>query len=224
MVDRYDTSGEPAPRTIRLASLLAFLATVALIASLGLARSAQALTPPDAGDPAGVALLPPTDEPEEAEGEAEEAGECEAGEVSEAEAEEDEFEEGEECGSSGPGEAPPACLLTSAVPTVSASKSGKVRLAIHYTAVAPVSVDIDYWLRGAKGPLTMSRDRDRFGASGAYRETAKVTDSQLAKVLAAKSFTIRLRPHGAPSYCRPFQETRLTTRHASHGSLTWSGP
>jgi hypothetical protein len=228
MVDRYDTSGEPAPRAIRHAWLLAFVATIALIASLGLARSAQALAPPDAGGAtAGIALLPPPDEPEaEAEAEPEEAEECETGEVSEAEAEEEgePEEEGEECGSSGPGQAPPQCLLTSAVPTVSASRSGKVRLAIRYTAVAPVSVDVDYWLHGARGPLTMSGDRDRFGTSGVYRETARVTDSQLAKVLAAKSFTIRLRPHGAPGYCRPFQEIHLTSMHASHGGITWSGP
>lgn len=228
MVNRHDTS-EPRPRTVRFASLVAFLATVAVLAALGMARSAQALTPPAAiGARDGVALLPP-DEPEAeaesvAEGEEGESGECETGELSEAEAEEEGEVEEEECGGSGPGLAPPQCLLTSAVATVSASKSDKVRLAIRYTAVSPVTVEIDYWLRGSKGPLTMAGEKEHFGTSGVYRETAKLTDSQMTKVRAAKSFTIRLRPQGAPSYCRPFQDSHLTTKHADHGELTWLDP
>jgi hypothetical protein len=225
MVNRYDTRNEPGPRTVRLAWMAAFFATVALMALLSAARSAQALALPDPiGAEAAAGSVPPSDEVgKEAEGESE-AEECEAGEVSEDEAEEEgESEEGEECGG-GPGQAPPQCLLTTAVSTVSASKGGKLRLAIRYTAATPITVEIDYWLRGGKGPLTMAREKEHFGARGVYHQTTKMTDSQMAKVKAAKSFTIRLRPLGAPGYCRPFQESHLTMMHASHGGLTWLDP
>jgi hypothetical protein len=233
MVNRYETSNEPARGTIRLIWMVAFFATLALIALLGLARSAQALALPD---PLGVEapLAPDSDEPEdEAEAEAASEGpeECAADEAEEAangEPEEsDELGEGEgdeECGEIGPGRAPAQCLLTTAVAKVSASRSGKVRLLVRYTAVSPITVDVDYWLRGAKGPLTMPGGQEHFSRRGVYRETNRVTASQLAKVVAAKSFTIRLRPLGAPGYCRPFEETRLTARHASHGHLTWAEP
>jgi hypothetical protein len=230
MVNRYETSNEPARGTVRLTWMVACFATLALIALLGLARSAQALALPD---PLGVEapLAPDSDEPEdeaEAQAASEEVEECEAGEPSEGEPEEeaqsDEGEGAEECGAAGPGQAPAQCLLTTAVTTVSASRSGMVRLSVRYTAVSPITVDVDYWLRGAKGPLTMPGGKEHFKRRGVYRETSRVTASQLIKVMAAKSFTIRLRPLGAPGYCRPFEQTRLTVRHASHGRLTWSSP
>jgi hypothetical protein len=231
MVNRYETSSEPARGTVRLTWMVACFATLALIALLGLARSAQALALPD---PLGVEapLAPDADEPEdEAEAEAASEGpeECAADEAADSEPEEesDELGEGEgeeECSETGPGKAPAQCLLTTAVATVSASRSGKVRLLVRYTAVSPITVDVDYWLRGTKGPLTMPGGKEHFSRRGVYRETNRVTASQLAKVMAAKSFTIRLRPLRAPGYCRPFEETRLTVRHASHSRLTWAEP
>lgn len=228
MVNRYQTSNEPARGTVRLIWMVAFVATVALIALLGLARSAQALTLPD---PLGVeAPVADSDEPEdeaEAEAASEELEECEGGEPSEGapEEESDELGEGEgaeECGTAGPRQAPAQCLLTTAVTTVSASRSGKVRLFVRYTAVSPITVDVDYWLRGAKGPLTMPGGKEHFKRRGVYRETSRVTGLQLAKVMAAKSFTIRLRPLGAPGYCRPFEESQLEVRRLSHAGLTWT--
>src|SRR5262249_12792606 len=133
-------------------------------------------------------------------------------------------EAAEECGGSGPGQAPPQCLLTSAVSTVSATKSGRVRLLVRSTAVSPITVDIDYRLQGGKGSLTIPGGKERFGKGGIYRETTKLTASRLAKAMAAKSATLRLRPLGAPKYCHHFEETHLTVRHSSHGRLTWSEP
>ncbi len=150
MVNRYETSNEPARGTVRLTWMVACFATLALIALLGLARSAQALALPD---PLGVEapLAPDSDEPEdEAEAQAASEGpeECAADEAEEAtdsdpEEESDELGEGEgdeECSETGTGHAPPQCLLTTTVATVSASRSGKVRLLVRYTAVSPITV------------------------------------------------------------------------------------
>ena len=99
---------------IRLAWWGGFFATIALIAILGLARSAQAMTLP-VGDPLATATsFVPEEEDEESEDEEEsESAECES--EDEAEEEECEAEAEEEA------EAPRECVLSSARATVTAA-------------------------------------------------------------------------------------------------------
>ncbi len=224
MANPNQAVASPKPRAIRFVWSLSFLATVALIALLGIARSAQALTVPVASTVAAATAGPPEEPEDEAEGEEGEdleGEECEAGEEeAEEEGEEEECEE-----TSGPGPAPEQCRTSTAIATVSVDgASNRVRLAIRYTAASPATVAIEYWLRGSKGPLDMGIERARFGAKGVFRDTESMSAAQMTKVMAAKSFTVRLRPAGAPDYCHRFLDSHLTARHASHGELTWSDP
>ena len=202
-------------RTFRLAWWASFLATLALIAALGIARSAQALTlPPTGTGGTAFAISPPSGESESEEEEFE-AEECEV--VEEEECEEEVEEEG--------AEAPRECVLSSAGATVSASSaSGKVRLAVHYTAYSTGTVEVVYWLRGAKGPLSLGGDRAHFGRKGLIRETEALTEAQMSKAIAAKNFTVELRPAHAPRYCNHLLDRHLTVRRAVPGGFIWSDP
>lgn len=212
-------AGAEEARRIRLAWWASFFATVALIAILGLARSAQAVTPPT-GDPAAAAA-PPTPEEEEFEGEEEESelAECEVAEE-EGEGEcADSYEEMESA------QAPRECVLSGASATVSAAThSDRVRLAIRYTAYSPGAIEVVYWLRGTKGPLSLGSNRSRLVTHGVIRDTARLTPAQMTRALAARNFTIQLRPANAPRYCHKLLDRHLTVRHNASGRLTWSDP
>ncbi len=223
MKRRRDTTDVEEAQQIRLAWWASFFATVALIAILGLARSAQAVTLP-VGDqgPTAAAVFAPEDEEEfEAEDEEEFASEeCEFEADEEAEEECEAEAEAEE-----EDEAPRECVLASAGATVTADTRGKkVRLAIRYTAYSRGALDVSYFLRGRKGPLSLGADHVRLGSRGVIRETATLTPAQMSKALAAKSFTIQLRPARAPHYCNRLLDRHLTVRHNASGRLTWSDP
>jgi hypothetical protein len=206
---------------IRLAWWASFLATVALIAILGFARSAQALTLP-AGDPlAAASTFAPEEEADEEESESEEeeseSAECES--EDEAEEEECEAEAAEEA------EAPRECVLASASATVTTStRSNKVRLAIRYSAYSPGAIQVVTFLRGKKGPLILGHERSHLGDHGVIRDTDTLTPAQMTKALAAQNFTIQLRPANAPNYCNRLLDRHLTVRHNTSGRLTWSDP
>jgi hypothetical protein len=205
---------------IRLAWWASFFATVALIAILGLARSAEASILP-AGDPLATTSAFAPDEEEESEGEEEgENSECEFAEE-EAEEEECEAEAEEEDGA----EAPRECVLASASATVTAAaNSDKVRLVVRYTAYSPGSIQVSYWLRGGKGPLSLGSEHAHLGGHGVIRDTATLTSTQMSRALAARNFTIQLRPAHAPHSCNHLLDRHLTVRKSASGRLTWSDP
>jgi hypothetical protein len=217
---KRSTADAEEAQLIRFAWWASFFATVALIVVLGLARSAQAMTVPS-GDPlaATVALATPDDEEESEDEEEFEFAECEASE-DEGEEEECETEAEEE-----EAEAPRECVLSSASATVTAAThSDKVRLVIRYTAFSPGAIQIVYWLRGAKGPLSLGTDRSQLGKQGVIRDTETLTAAQKTKALAARDFTIQLRPANAPRYCHSLLDRHLTVRRNASGRLTWSDP
>jgi hypothetical protein len=193
------------------------LVLLVLLALLCFAPAAQALTLPG---PAGFALPDPLAAPAEEE----EEGEAEASEEEGIEIEEEcEEEEAGGCDeeASGP-EAPVECLLTTVEPTAFAfGNSGKVRLQIRYTASSPTSVKVDYGLHGGKGSLFLGSEKKRFAKKGVLQLNRKLTESQIAKVLAARDFTVRLRVLGAPRWCGSYFDRHLTVRRATPGGLTW---
>lgn len=205
---------------IRLAWWASFFATVALIAILGLARSAQALTLPASGPLATTAAFVPA---EEEESEDEEEGEYPECEFAEEEGEEEECEaEAEEDEAA---QAPRECVLASASATVTAATgSDKVRLVIRYTAYSPGSIQVSYWLRGGKGPLSLGNKRSHVGSHGVIRDTDTLSSAQMSRALAARNFTIQLRPAHAPRSCNHLLDRHLTIRKNSSGRLTWSDP
>lgn len=193
------------------------LVLLALLALLCLAPPASALTVPG---PTGFTLpdvLAVSDE----EGEEEEAAASEEEEIAlEDECEEEEPGECEEY-ASGP-EAPIECLLTTVRPTAFASgASDKVRLQIRYAASSPAAVKVDYGLHGGKGSLFLGSEKKRFGREGVLTLNRKLTENQMAKVLAARDFTVRLRVLAAPRWCGPFFDRHLDVRRATPRGLTW---
>jgi hypothetical protein len=194
---------------VRLAWWAAFLATLTLIALLSLAKSAQALTVPPDIPP--VPAAPAADEEEEGKAEASEGEEVECEEEEEGECEEDEGVE-----------APPECLLNSLQATVSASGNrDKVRLQLRYTTTSPTAVAVDYGLHGAKGSLYLGAEKKRFGKKGVLRLSRSLTEAQMAKVMAAKDFTVRIRVPAAPRWCHSYFDRHLDVRRATPGGLAW---
>ena len=51
--------------------------------------------------------------------------------------------------------------------------------------------------------------------------TRSLTESQMAKVMAAKGFTVRLRVPDAPGYCQAFFDHQLDIRRATPSGLSW---
>ncbi len=217
MRPRHAAAAGDGARIARLAWLLSFLATLALVAVLAMARSAQALTvvaPGGAG--AALATAAPVDlEPEE-----EDEGEEELEEADECEVDEEACEDG-----SDDPEAPSECLLRSAEATIFASPTqDKLRLVVRYAAVAPAMVAVDYGLHGGKGSLYLGQSRKRFAKAGVFRATETLSESQMAKVVAARDFTVQFSPLDAPSFCRHYFDRHLTVRHAAPSGLTWTAP
>lgn len=203
----------------RIAWWASFFATLALIAILGMARSAQALTLPVVGSvETAAAPAPPSDEEPEDEAEAE-ASEDEEFEAEECEESEDEECEGDEAGP----EAPDECVLSSAEATIFASANqDRIRLLVRYTTSSPSAVVVDYGLHGSKGSLYLGGDKKHFAKKGVLQLTRRLTDTQMAKVTAAKGFTVRLRALTAPPYCHPFFDRQLNVRRATPSGLAWS--
>lgn len=196
----------------RLAWWSAFLATLALVAVLGIARSAGAATLPSQS-----AAAPGSPAPVEDEGD-------------EAEASEDEDFEWDECGEDeaceeedGDGAmAPEECLLLKADAVVTAAgNQDLVRLQLRYATAAPTTVTVAYGLHGSKGPLYLGNEKKRFGKRGILRISKDLTEAQMAKVLAAKDFTVRMRVADAPGYCAPFFDRHLDLRRATPSGLAW---
>jgi hypothetical protein len=202
---------------VRIAWWASFLATLALIAILSLAKSAQALTLPDASGVDSTSLLAPAADEEEVE----EEGEAEASEDEGFEADECEAGE-EECEDESAVVAPAECLLSSAEATVFAfGNRDRVRLQVRYTATSPTAVAVDYGLHGAKGSLHLGSKKKRFARKGVLRLNRDLSEGQMAKVMAAKDFTVRIRIASAPGWCQSLFERHLTIRRATPSGLAW---
>lgn len=157
------------------------------------------------------------EEPEE-ELEGEEAEETEVEEEPESEGE----EEAEACAGKHRKGPPSTCLLRTARARLFAYAShDRVRLVIRYTTFAPASVAVDYSFDGGRRPQTLGAATRRFTASGLFRVTEKLSRREMAKVLAAKGFTVKMDIAAAPKYCHRFYTRHLTVRRDVHGQSVW---
>ena len=196
-------------RSLRLAWLLSFAITLAVIVALLLAKAAQAAEIGTDGGLvtplASVAMVDDESE-EESEGEFEE----------EEEGEEEEFEDEELI------EPPAECgLRTARAAVVADASQSKVRTQISYTSFAPVRVAIDFRLHGGKGSLTIGRERKRLSYAGVVHANERLGKAQLAKVLAARDFTVTVRVLDAPGYCKRYFDRHLKSRRSSGDRITW---
>jgi hypothetical protein len=139
----------------------------------------------------------------------------------ELEDEEGNVEECEEAGEAG-GQPPEECLLRTARARVfTFTAHDKIRLVVRYTSYAPADVIVGYRLSGGKGSLTLGEATDRFAKKGLFRLTEKLTKAQMAKVRAARRFTIDLDIPAAPSLCRRYATRHLTTKRTVHSQVVW---
>jgi hypothetical protein len=207
----------PEAPAFRFAWWLSFFVTIAVVAVLGIARSAQAATTSALLAAPSPLLAATLDEDEEAEASEDDEFEFELCE----DEEESEFCEAEE-ETGERDEAPPECLLTRADASVSVSPNrDRVRLQIRYTMSSPSAVIVDYGLHGSKGSLFLGSERRQFGRKGVLRLTENLTEAKMEKVMAAKSYTVRMRVPAAPRFCQPLFERQLDVRQATPSGLAW---
>jgi hypothetical protein len=212
---RATTLAERETRAVRLAWWVSFLATLTLVAILGLAHSAQAASVPIAGPLLSAVTLPTALDPDEEAETAEEDGD----EVEECEGDEDE----NECAEEAEEETGDECILKSAEATVLVlPEQAKVRLTLRYTTFFPAVVNVRYGLRGGKGRLKMGGDSRRFGHRGVFRETEELSEAEMAKTKAATEFEVDAHAVNTPGYCRRLFGRKLTARHASGGTIAWT--
>jgi hypothetical protein len=186
------------------------------IALLGTAGPARGLSVPA---PTAPALPPLLAAPA---GEEEEAWEAEASEEEEAETEECEGDETDECEVEASGQAPPECLLSSADAAIfAAANRDRIRLQIRYASLAPTPVTVAYGLHGSKGALFLGSVKKHFGKRGVLRLNRSLTEAQMAKVMAARDFTVRIRALKAPGWCQPVFDRHLTLRRATPSGISW---
>jgi hypothetical protein len=199
---------------IRFAWLVSFLATIALIALLGLARSAQAASGVPIVDPLLAATGVEPEDDEEAEAASEEDEAIEECEVTDGEADCEEAKEEE---------TDVSCLLREAEATVVVVPSKDVvRMSLRYATFHPAVVSVRFSLRGRRGRLAMGGESRRFGRRGVLREAEKLTETEMARAKAATEFDVQIHAVNTPRYCRERFERRLTSRRAAHGGLSWT--
>ncbi|HEX5610905.1 MAG TPA: hypothetical protein VFX45_12535 [Solirubrobacterales bacterium] len=195
-------------RLARIAWLVSFAVTVAVITGLLLIKSAQAAAAPSAALP-GTILLDDAEEEDEG---------FEFEEFDEGE-EEDEFEDGPEGGRGG--EPPAECGLRTARGAVVADESrSAIRTQVSYTSFDPVDVAIELRLNG-RGSLTLWRDHKRLRETGVVHASERLSKGQLAKVMAARNFTLTIKVLDAPRECNRYFDRHLKTRRAVGDQVTW---
>ena len=214
-------------RTIRI-SLLALLVAAILLLVIGTGPSfAFPAANADAGAPAASAPLPFAEEEwEEDEGE----WEVENGD------EEREVEEEREAGGGSDGgwevsgedrrrETPESCMLYRAsARVVVAGRGNTVRLEVSYTSDKATKVNVEYWLKGARGALQMKSLRRRMSRHGSLRGVEHLNDREMSKVRAARAFVVDLEMKGTPAYCERYCMRHLTARQRRGDRMVWSEP
>jgi hypothetical protein len=203
--------------------VISFVATLTLITILLLAKSAQASPPAPfnpggpLGTPLGLPVAAVTEEEEEELGEGEESESEEA----ETEAEEKE-EEREEAEARASGKPPYECVLRTARGTVVVQEGqSRLRLQLAYTTFEPAPAAIEYRLRGSRGSLRFTAGRRHLSESGVVRDTETLSRAELAKVVAGRTFTVRVLVPGAPGSCSRYSSRQLTTRRVAAARVTW---
>jgi hypothetical protein len=120
---------------------------------------------------------------------------------------------------------PDECLLrTTSARVFTSDAHDKVRLVLRYSALSPTEVTIEYRLKGSKGSLRLGSTHKHFGQRGVFRATEALTESQMARVRAAKSFEVELHVPGDPASCGHYYSRHLTVRRGGNSHAVWSEP
>jgi hypothetical protein len=101
------------------------------------------------------------------------------------------------------------------------TKHEKARLVIHYTSYRPAGVTVAYALRGGHGGLTLGSASAKFQRAGVFRLPERLSPAEMAKLRAAKSFTVRFRIPKTPHSCGRYYTKRLTIPRKVSGQTVW---
>jgi hypothetical protein len=117
---------------------------------------------------------------------------------------------------------PRKCVLRVARARVFAfTRHDKARLVIHYTSWRPAEVTVAYALRGRRGGLKLGRARARFEKAGVFRLAERLDPREMARLRAAKRFTVHFRIPKTPRSCGRFYTRRLTIPRRISGQTVW---
>jgi hypothetical protein len=152
----------------------------------------------------------------------EEEGEVEEGETEETEEDEEESEEG----GSEPGlpqGVPNECLeYTAAARVLSSLSRQTVRLELRYDSSESGEASLSYTLKGSKGSLKLGTAKWHLSPWGHLERTAHLSDPELVKLQAARSFTVQVDLPGTPSFCEIYGTRHLTSQHRTGEQTIWS--
>lgn len=161
--------------------------------------------------------------------------ELEPGELEELEGELEEITtEAEELlgGGSGEGKGPiteeaeeelEECVLGFADTTVVVdSRSDTISITIHYRSEEPVGIAIGLRSRGSKGAAVLDASKTRFHRAGVFRRTERLSPSQTAKLMKARTLDLELEPLGFEEACEGLFEEALTAHHSSGAKRSFS--
>ncbi len=216
----------------RLALWTGLFLVVALLAALGLTRTAQAAPAPAGSAFSGL----PTAFVSEDEGEEEEfeegeesAAECalEAQEeIAEGEPVETGCEEEDEEGTDGElAIAPAECFVRTTAATIATDPANDtVRLSLRYTTWTPATVSVSYRLLGGKGGLALGHATKHFGKQGVLKLTASLTDAEMVRATAAHEFDIAVHAVNSPGYCGKIFAQQLSAHKAVGKGRLWTNP
>lgn len=101
------------------------------------------------------------------------------------------------------------------------TKHDKVRLVIHYTSYRPAQVTVSYQLKGSKGKLELGSATDQFKKAGVFRLPVVLDKADIAKVRAAKGFTVKFKIPKTPHSCGRFYTKRLTIKQNVSQQTVW---
>jgi hypothetical protein len=215
----------------RLALWTGLFLVVALIAALGITRSAQASPAPPGSAFSGLptAFVVAEAEEEEFEEGEESAAECalEAQEeIAEGEPVETECEdEGDEETGGELAIAPAECFVRTTAATIATDPANDtVRLSLRYTTWTPATVSVSYRLLGTKGGLALGHATEHFGKKGVVKLTANLTDVEMARATAAHEFDVAVHAVNSPGYCGKIFAQRLSAHQTVGTGRLWTNP
>src|SRR5262249_47368444 len=90
-----------------------------------------------------------------------------------------------------------------------------------YTAVAPAEALVDFRLQGGGRSLKLGEARERLAERGAFHLDESLNKGEVAKVRAARNFTVEMRVPGAPRYCQRLNERHLTIKRSTKNRPSW---
>jgi len=122
-------------------------------------------------------------------------------------------------------ESPEACTpYQASARVVAAGRRDTVRLEISYTSEKATGVKVDYRLRGSRGGLRLRSLRRRMARHGSLRGVERLSDREMSKVRAARTFVVDLEMRGVPSGCEDSPVRHLTARQRRGDRTVWSEP